>query len=433
MNVTTVMKRFSSKVHYLKWFILLLIYPSFSLAQQDSSMPNPFISVEEKQFIKNGKPYYFLGTNFWYGINLGEEGREDLRARLIRELDHLKSLGVDNLRIMAASEGPDSAPWRMSPSLQPSPGEYNEALLKGLDFLLSEMQKRDMVAVVCLNNFWPWSGGFAQYVNWQTGNPIPYPPPAENGRWLKFMQYSARFYKNEEAQKHFQSHIEKIINRTNSVSGIKYKEDPTILSWQLANEPRALPGFPAFLQWVEKTAAFIKNLDANHLVSVGSDGNVIVPFSKKFEKEHEVKNIDYATFHLWIQNWGWYNPKQPEKTFKKAVKKAKKYIRKHNRIARQLNMPAVMEEFGIARDQEMYTDSSSTAYRDEFYGEVFELIHKLASRGQPMAGSNFWAWAGEGRPNHNNRFWQSGDDFTGDPPFEPQGWYSIYNYGPIPH
>ncbi|KAA3634435.1 MAG: mannanase, partial [Bacteroidetes bacterium] len=364
--------------------------------------------------------------NFWYGMNLGMSGREDLRERLIYELDKLNELGVNNLRIMAASEGPDSAPWRMTPALQPSQGRYNDSLLIGLDFLLSEMKKRDMVAVLCLNNYWPWSGGFAQYVNWDTGEPIPYPPPAENGRWLKFMQYSARFYKNENAQKAFRNHIRLIINRTNSITGIPYKDDPTILSWQLANEPRALPSYPAYLRWVKETAAFIKSLDTNHLVSVGSDGNVVVPFSKKFEKEHRIENVDYATFHLWIQNWGWYNPKKPE-TYKKALKKAKKYIRKHNRIAKRLNMPVVLEEFGIARDMELHEPGTATTLRDEFYSEIFDLIHRLATREQPVAGSNFWAWAGAGRPSGKKALWKSGDDFTGDPPFEYQGWYSVFD------
>ena len=70
-------------------------------------------------------------------------------------------------------------------------------LLEGLDFLLMEMGKRKMTAVVCLNNFWPWSGGFAQYHRWFGGAEIPYPPPAEGGSWFTFARYSSRFYKNK--------------------------------------------------------------------------------------------------------------------------------------------------------------------------------------------------------------------------------------------
>ena len=131
------------------------------MLQQSQEQGPGFINVNGKQFIRDGKPYYFLGTNFWYGMNLGSSGQGGDRDRLLRELDHLKKIGVKNLRVMGASEGPDTEPWRMRPALQVAPGEYNEEVLDGLDFLLAEMGKRDMVAIMCMNNFWPWSGGMA--------------------------------------------------------------------------------------------------------------------------------------------------------------------------------------------------------------------------------------------------------------------------------
>ena len=141
---------------YLLVFIYLFLMTNTILSQE-------FIQVAGTEFRLKGKPYYFLGTNFWYGMNLGVEGEKGDRERLLKELDQLQSLGINNLRIMAGSEGPNSEPWRMTPVLMKSPGVYDEALFDGLDFLLSEMAKRDMYAVLCLNNFWPWSGGMAQY------------------------------------------------------------------------------------------------------------------------------------------------------------------------------------------------------------------------------------------------------------------------------
>lgn len=415
-------------IQYKYFFAILFAFLTANLfAQMDHSSSNNFIKIENQQFIKNGQPYYYIGTNFWAGMNLGIDGNEAYRERLIRELDHLQSLGINNLRIMAASEGPDSEPWRMVPALQPELGKYNEDLLKGLDFLLVEMAKRDMVAVVCLNNMWPWSGGFAQYVNWVTGETIPYPPPAENGKWLKYMKFSASFFKNKAAQAAYFKHLEVIINRTNSISNVPYKQDPTIMAWQLANEPRAILSNWKYRKWIRNTAAFIKKLDPHHLVSIGSEGNAFVPFARKFVREHRIKNIDYATMHIWIQNWGWYDPTKPEKSFDKSLAKAKKYIQKHIRLTQKLKMPVVLEEFGIARDLENYDPTSPTTYRDVYYKEIFELIYQSAKKGQPIAGANFWAWGGEGRPRTPKAVWKAGDDFIGDPPFEYQGWYSIYD------
>ena len=63
------------------------------------------ITVENGQFMRNGEPYYFVGTNFWYGAILGSEGEGGNRERLCKELDFMKANGIDNLRILVGGEG----------------------------------------------------------------------------------------------------------------------------------------------------------------------------------------------------------------------------------------------------------------------------------------------------------------------------------------
>ena len=109
---------------------------------------------------------YFIGTNFWYGAILGSEGEGGDRARLAEELDALNSIGVSNLRVLVGGDGPDGIPTRVSPTLQKEPGVYNDTIFRGLDFLLAEMGRRDMKAVLYLNNSWEWSGGYGMYLEW---------------------------------------------------------------------------------------------------------------------------------------------------------------------------------------------------------------------------------------------------------------------------
>ncbi len=384
-----------------------------------------FIKVENGKLIKDGKQYRYVGTNFWYGMNLAVSDKE----RLIRELDRLNALGVKNLRILAGSEGSLKTPWSVQPTMQKEPGIYNEELWIGLDFLLAEMKKRDMTAVVCLNNFWPWSGGFAQYVSWTNKNEsIPYPPPAENGDWRTYQQYSARFYSDKPAKQWFENHIEKVINRINTVNKLPYKKDTTIMAWQLANEPEGSNNVADYRKWIHETAKFIKGLDSNHLVSIGSEGNTPSPANgTNFEKDHQSQYIDYCTFHLWVQNWGWYDPLKAKETYSYAVEKANSYIDEHVKIAQKLNKPIVLEEFGISRDENSYKSNSPVQIRDEYYKMIFDKIYSLSKTVPQVAGVNFWAWGGEGRPKLPMSIWKLGDDLIGDPPHEYQGWYSVYD------
>ena len=111
-----------------------------------------FIKVEGKQLKLNDQPYIFMGTNMWYAANLAAEGYQD---RLIKELDQLNELGIKNIRILGASEG--SGSFRINKSFQPEVGVYDDDLLKALDYVLAELRKRGMYAVIYLNNFWEWT------------------------------------------------------------------------------------------------------------------------------------------------------------------------------------------------------------------------------------------------------------------------------------
>lgn len=417
------------------YHLLILLLAAWSCQEKKStettSDSSAFVKVKNTTFEIEGSPYYFMGTNFWYGLNLGSKGAGGDRERLIRELDHLKSMGVNNLRVVAGSEGPDTEPWRMLPSLQPSPGKYNEEVLDGLDFLLDEMKKRDMYAVMCLNNFWPWSGGMGQYLVWAgAADSIPYPPPHPGGDWGKYAEFTAQFYSNQKAMDMFNKHIEFIVNRTNPYSGVEYKNDPTIMSWELANEPRGVNNIDDFLKWVDNTAALIKKLDPNHLVTTGSEGKTSNAQSSgtNLEKDHSSKHIDYATIHIWVQNWGFYDPEKADSTYPRSVEYALNYIDEHVKIAQKLNKPLILEEFGISRDLNDHDAAAPTTVRDKYYAVLFEDVYKRANKPESeLAGVNFWAWGGEGRPREPKSVWKAGDDFIGDPPHEFQGWYSVYD------
>jgi mannan endo-1,4-beta-mannosidase len=406
---------------------LAIIIAIFAMCQQRASGQG-FVTVEGNRFMLGGDSYHYLGANYWYGMQLAAAGPSGERERLRAELDQLQALGVTNLRIMGSSEGPEGSPWSVQPSLQPRPGEYREEVWDGLDYLLAEMAKRDMKAVVCLNNFWPWSGGMAQYYHWfRPHKPIPYPPPAEGGSWLSYMLYSARFYRCRPARQAYEQHLRQLLARSNRYTGLPYVQDPTIMAWQLANEPRGMLHPWRYRAWIRKSARLIKSIDPNHLVSLGSEGNTSTPTGNHFRRDHRYADIDYTTLHIWVQNWGWYDPLQAEKTYPTAIAKARNYLDSHLQQAERLRKPLVLEEFGLARDQGSYEPSAPTHWRDRYYGDLFAYAHEKAAAGSALAGCNFWAWSGLGRPREAGGLWQAGDPLIGDPPHEHQGWYGVYS------
>jgi mannan endo-1,4-beta-mannosidase len=392
-----------------------------------------YVKVDGTRFLAGSAPYYFTGTNLWYGFYLGSPGPTGNRDRLCRELDRLQELGITNLRVLAGSEA-SYMPRAVVPPLQQAPGVLDESLLAGLDVLLAEMAERDMRAVLYLNNYWEWSGGMVQYNVWADGGPGVNPEDPALG-WPAFMNFAASFYANARANALYREFIRGLVSRTNTVNGREYAADPTIMAWQLANEPR--PGalgpegegnIDAYVAWIDSTAAFIHSLDSVHLVSSGSEGvtgSLLQP--EVFLRSHRTQQIDYLTFHLWPFNWGWYDPKRGAETYAEAMERSLAYLRQHLALARELGKPIVLEEFGLHRDGGLISPAAQTTWRDQFYRAILTAVADSARAGAPIAGTNFWAWGGEGRGKNEDGMWRRGDPFVGDPPQEPQGMYTVFD------
>lgn len=397
----------------------ILTIGTMSLAQGN------FVTTKDGHFERNGKPYYFVGTNFWYGAILGSEGQGGDRQRLIRELDNLKAAGMDNLRILVGSDGERGVKTKVEPTLQIAPGVYNDTILAGLDFLLMEMGKRDMVAVLYLNNSWEWSGGYSFYLQ-HAGAGIA-PRPNEAG-YPAYMDFVARYAANQKAHELFYDYVRFIVGRTNHYTGKKYTDDPAIMSWQIGNEPRAFSqeAKEPFAQWLAEASSLIRSLDANHLISIGSEGSWGCENDMSlYEKICADKNVDYMNIHLWPYNWSWARARHLRADLQRACANTKDYIDSHLAISAKLHKPLVMEEFGFPRDGFSFSKEASTTVRDDYYDYVFSLINDARKSGGFFAGCNFWGWGGEATPEHDD--WQVGDPYTGDPAQEAQGLNSVFS------
>ena len=411
----------------MRHLFLLTLLLSFLGACTPKPVENSFVHVNANgQFIRNGKPYYYVGTNFWYGAILGSEGEGGNRERLHKELDFLKSIGINNLRVLVGADGENGIKTRVEPSLQVAPGVYNDTILAGLDYFMNELRERDMTAVLYLNNSWEWSGGYSVYLQWSGhGDAVV---PAVDG-WPAYMEYVKQFPQSDSAKALFANHVNYIVSRTNRYNQIKYVDDPTIMSWQIGNEPRAFSdeNKEPFARWMADVAAQIKSLDPNHMVSSGSEGSWGCEMDMNlFEKIHADPNINYLNIHIWPYNWSWVKADSLKELLPRAKENTKKYIDDHMVIARKYSKPIVLEEFGFPRDGFSFSKEAPTTARDEYYRYVFDLIRQDRESGGLFAGCNFWAWGGFAGQNPDHVFWEKGDDYTGDPAQEQQGLNSVF-------
>ncbi len=421
LNLTAPIE-YISEMTYRFFSALLLIIIILSAA----AFSRGFVSARDGRFFVDGKTYYFVGANYWYGPLLGlEKDKKRGVERLRKELDFLKKHGVTNLRLLGGAEGsgPLNGVTRVSPSLQPEHGKFDESVLDGLDLVLYEMGKRDMKAVIFLSNNWEWSGGFQQYLIWN--GVISDKWLAEKPTWDELRDNVAKFYSCSACIDSYNAQAKLIISRTNKFTGTKYTKDPTIMAWELANEPR--PMRPAanevYAKWIVDSAAMIRHLDKDHLITTGHEGRIGTESLELFEKVHNDKNIDYLTIHIWPKNWAWFVNGRMAEQYTDAEKLTRDYITEHIAAAKKRNKPLVIEEFGLPRDRQSFDTNAKTKLRDRYFQTVFSYI-----KTEPIiAGANFWAFGGTARPIKGQQFWKTGDEYMGDPPMEEQGLYTIFD------
>ena len=397
----------------------------FSCTEKKAVTAPSFVKQKEGKFTINDKPYYFIGTNFWFGAILGSEGQGGNRERLLKELDFMKENGINNLRVLVGADGPSGQKVKVMPTLQIEPGVYNDTIFDGLDFLMAELGKRDMYAVLYLNNSWEWSGGYGQYLNWAGRGDVP---EAGVQDWPVFVKHVAQYADCDSCHTLFLNHVKHVITRTNRYTGKKYIDDTAIMSWQVGNEPRSFSdeGKPAFVKWLKETTALIRSLDPNHLISLGNEGTKGCEEDMSlFEQINSDPNVDYLTIHIWPKNWSWIDPTLVVASVDTAIVETDKYIDNHLAIAKKLNKPMVIEEFGYPRDNHKYTLDDTTAARDTYYSNIFSKIISSKENNGLIAGCNFWTWGGFGRPAHT--FWEPWDDYVGDPSQEEQGLNSVFD------
>ncbi len=220
---------------------------------------------------------------------------------------------------------------------------YNDGAsgLQKLDAVVARAKQDGLKLVIPFTNNWTDFGGMDQYVRWAG------------------LDNHDDFYTDARIRGWYKDYVSHILNRVNTITGVKYKDDPTIMTFELANEPRCVGsgGYPrsstcttdTLTGWADEMSTFIKSIDRKHLVSMGDEGFFCIDPSLKDEQYDcssgvdtvrlaSLPNMDVMSYHLYPDSWG------------KTAQWGTTYIRQHTAAAERINKPVMLGEFGL-RDQ----------------------------------------------------------------------------------
>jgi mannan endo-1,4-beta-mannosidase len=316
-----------------------------------------FVTIKDGSFMLNGEEFRFLGTNNYYMHYSTDMMQRDV-------IEDAAEMGFKVLRIWGFQMGPnrDHNSYGLNePAKKGKEGSYgipekyqktskksNELgyprdVFERLDYTIAEAGKHNVKLVIALNNYWAEFGGLQQASTWQ--------------RWFN-LKNATDFYTNEDCKIAYKDYVRYVLTRVNTYTGIPYNQDPTIMTWELINEPRNPDDKTGKVvtAWAKEMSAYVKSLAPNQLCAVGDEGGFkrddLVGYADEgnhmyngfegtdFDALLALKNIDYGTYHLYPESWGI----EPEAVENWGVQ----YIKDHIDSGKKAKKPVVLEEYGVS-------------------------------------------------------------------------------------
>jgi len=318
---------------------------------------NLFAGRENGNLILEGKKYQFQGTNNYYMHYKSDAMIDDVLINAV-------AMNIDVIRIWGYLDGENDHNVDMQPKL----GVYTprEGMGDGwerLDYTIKKAGELGIKLVIAMTNNWDDFGGIPQYVKWLNLN------------------HHDDFYTDESAKTAYKNYVNHLINRVNTYTNVAYKNDPVIMTWELINEPRAESDSTKKIltTWADEMSTYVKSLDENHLVALGSEGF--------FNRDHTnwayngtsgvdweailaLPNIDYGTVHLYPEHWGLEDQVEPW---------GKQWIIDHIEAGKKIGKPVVLEEYGVTAGGSenrafVYESWTNAVYDNEGAGSMFWIL-----------------------------------------------------------
>ncbi|KAI0076116.1 CEL4a mannanase [Panus rudis PR-1116 ss-1] len=308
--------------------------PTTSAPAPSPPASNGFVKTSNTKFTLDGKPFTVAGANaYWIGLwGLSTTDMNAAFADIAKTgATAVRTLGFNDV----TSPNPYIVYYQSWDNGVPTINTGSNGL-QNFDNVVATAKANGLRLIVTLTNNWSDYGGMDVYVSQINGS--------TNHDF---------FYTDEKVKAAFKNYITAFVGR--------YKDEPTILAWELANEPRCRGSTGTWsgtcttvtvTNWAKEISAFIKSIDPNHLVAIGDEGfynqpgNPSYPYQGSegidFDANLAIDTLDFGTFHAYPASWG--EAADP-------IDWGVQWIKDHAASQTKQNKPVIVEEFGVTDNQ----------------------------------------------------------------------------------
>lgn len=238
-----------------------------------------FITVDGTKLMDGNKELRFISYNYPGALFNGDEGgRMPTAFEQEDAIRTIKQTGGKVFRTYSLTvRSHDNNVSSMRHII--GPGEINEKAFRSMDKLLQLANQYKIRVIIPFIDNWDWPpGGISQFANYRGRERL-------------------EFYTDPQIIEDFKKVIEKVMNRSNVFTGVRYKDDPTILGWETGNELMIAP------KWMSEIAKFYKQINQNQLLISGNQMELPHYYQNITDEALINPNIDIVKSHYYEGNY----------------------------------------------------------------------------------------------------------------------------------
>ena len=236
--------------------LTLVVIAAMAISVQSAAQTrhnDEFVERSGTRLTLGGADYRYSGPNIeWLGIEAyGPDDsigpRYPSNLEIDDALDTAKLMGA---RVVRSQTMGDSVGCDLC--IEPKAGVFNPEAFKSIDYAIKAAHHRGIRLVITLVGDCSNCelSGLGEYLLW------------------KGQRDYKQFFTDPEIIAEFEEHIRTVLNHKNVLTGIAYKDDPTILAWENCNVCGlfvAGTSASSYLPWIDTIGRFIKSIDKRHL------------------------------------------------------------------------------------------------------------------------------------------------------------------------